>query len=267
MQSTKILTMVQELQHQSVPEEFFNLTQLAEVTFIAGKLSTTDINEIKNYISKSEDNNVKYHEMNQEKANKILAYHNDKQNYESTKKKWKNNWENFMDHNIHYKQMENKNYNTVQVITDSPLLSTASKTYTFLSSSCSSVSSDDDSTKSLLSYSHKVFDRKKQRTFKQSSTESEFDFHYESPQISYNANGTDANDTICDNTNSNQAKSDDDMKHENDTKDNVTHEFCHESQSSDHYESNAEGRIEDHICPECGKKYSTSKFRSWRIDY
>lgn len=227
--------MVQELQHQ--PEDFFNLSTLAEVTLIAGKLSTTDINEIKNYISKSEDVHVNHNENYQENVNKIVLYHDGKHSYESTKKKWKNNWENFKDQ---------------QTIHEN---SPSSKSYTFLSSSCSSVSSDDDSTKSLLSYSHKVFDRKKQRSFKQSSTESEYEFHFENGR---NYDGI--KDASCDNSSSNERMIKGD-ENENDKSEieNGLREFRNSSESCDGKLD--ESSMSDHICPECGKKYSTSESR------
>lgn len=230
--------MVQELQHQ--PEDFFNLSTLAEVTLIAGKLSTTDINEIKNYINKSEDVHVTRGDSFQETSNKILLYHDAKHNYESTKKKWKNNWENFKDQEPHYKKLES-----------SPS-SVSSKSYAFLSSSCSSVSSDDDSTKSLLSYSHKVFDRKKQRSFKQSSTESEYEFQFESHR---ERNYDVIKDTSCDNSNSNEmVKSDDNF---NDNKSEIENGLMENDSNDGKMDDQA---MSDHICPECGKKYSTSEY-------
>lgn len=239
VRQVEITKMVQELQHQ--PEDFFNLSTLAEVTLIAGKLSTTDINEIKNYINKSEDGHVNHHAGSyQENSGKILLYHDAKHSYESTKKKWKNNWENFKGQETHYKKLH--------TLENSPS-SVSSKSYAFLSSSCSSVSSDDDSTKSLLSYSHKVFDRKKQRSFKQSSTESEYEFQFES----HRERNYDAIKDTCDNSNSNEmVKSDENLNDKNEIEQGLM-----ESESLD-------GKVDDqsmsdHICPECGKKYSTSK--------
>lgn len=240
-----VVKMVQELQHQ--PEDFFNLSTLAEVTLIAGKLSTTDINEIKNYINKSEDGHV-----NADSAKNILRYHDAKHNYESTKKKWKNNWENF--------NGQEKLYKKLHAVESSPS-SVSSKSYAFLSSSCSSVSSDDDSTKSLLSYSHKVFDRKKQRSFKQSSTESEYEFQFESHRgRTYEA----IKDASSDNSISNEI-----MKHSeklNDKHDDDLMEFSNDRNSSESLDGkNDDPSMSDHICPECGKKYSTSKFRKMGV--
>lgn len=226
--------MVQELQHQ--PEDFFNLSTLAEVTLIAGKLSTTDINEIKNYISKAEDGHVAH----PEGGNKILLYREGKRSYESTKKKWKNNWENF------------KGQKTIHALENSPS-SVSSKSYAFLSSSCSSVSSDDDSTKSLLSYSHKVFDRKKQRSFKQSSTESEYEFHYENRERHYDA----IKDLSCD-SNSNEMGKGDEISSDKG-------EMAYRNNSDESFDGkNDEALMSDHICPECGKKYSTSECEKCR---
>lgn len=237
--------MVQEIENQ--PGDFFNLSTLAEVTLIAGKLSTTNINEIKNYINKAED--IHMHQPYQSSANKILLYHDPKHNFESTKKKWKNNWENFKDQELHYKKKH--------AVENSPS-SVSSKSYAFLSSSCSSVSSDDDSTKSLLSYSHKVFDRKKQRSFKQSSTESEYDFQFESHRMQ----GYDANkDPSCDDSNLDDMAKNDEISNDINEIDNGTMDFRSERNSSESFDGKTDDHsMSDHICPECGKKYSTSKF-------
>lgn len=257
--------MVQELQHQSVPEEFFNLTQLAEVTLIAGKLSTTDINEIRNYINKTEEDcpteNVVM--MTTSGKSHILSHcHNVVSGYESTKKKWKNHWENFKDQEIHSQYSENVR---VQAHESSP--SSSVKTYAFLSSSCSSVSSDcdDDSTKSLLSYSHKVFDRKKQRSFKQSSTESEYEFHFESQRPPYGVSVGEGGNSIAlhfnenkDTTRCDSRYSDEPLKIDLAENDMSNGEIKNDSMGAN--DGNFEMRNDDHICVECGKKYSTSEY-------
>lgn len=255
--------MVQELQHQSVPEEFFNLTQLAEVTLIAGKLSTTDINEIRNYINKTEEDCPSENVVMMTTSGKshILSHHN-VGGYESTKKKWKNHWENFKDQEIHSQYNENVR---VQAHESSP--SSSVKTYAFLSSSCSSVSSDcdDDSTKSLLSYSHKVFDRKKQRSFKQSSTESEYEFHFESQRPPYGVSVGEGGNSIAlhfNNENKDTPRcdsrySDEPLKIDIAENDMRNGEIKTDNLSAN--DGNFEMRNDDHICVECGKKYSTSK--------
>lgn len=228
--------MVKELQANQ-PEDFFNLSTLAEVTLIAGKLSTTDINEIKNYINKSEDMLKPFSSISQQ-----ILYRNNQQSFESTKKKWKNNWESLKNQETRFKKIH-------------PLESSSNSFH----SSCSSVcnSSDDDSTKSLLSYSHKVFDRKKQRSFKQSSTESEYDFHYENHRMrAYDA----IKDTSCDDSNSNGILKSDDMANDKNEID-----YCNDQRLNDSFDAKTDDQHSDHICPECGKKYSTSELRSDRI--
>jgi hypothetical protein len=260
--------MVQELQHQAVPEEFFNLTQLAEVTLIAGKLSTTDINEIKNYISKSDDFQPTNGGNENTQHNRILThlnnhhYHHHTHSYESTKKKWKNHWEeNFK---VQEAQYENYTQSRVQAHESSPTSVSSPKTYAFLYSSCSSVCSDscdDDSTKSLLSYSHKVFDRKKQRSFKQSSTESEYEFHFECQRPPYIANEMQHfKDTSCDLSASSELLKADALKTTNNTSCNEDNNSSMSEDKSDNFDGNlSESKSDVHQCPECGKKYSTSK--------
>jgi hypothetical protein len=256
--------MVQELQHQSVPEEFFNLTQLAEVTLIAGKLSTTDINEIRNYISKSEEDCHGSEMTTTENSHShILTHHNEKclnvVGYESTKKKWKNHWENFKEQEIHSPPPQ---YEIAARIENSPSSSSV-KTYAFLSSSCSSVSSDcdDDSTKSLLSYSHKVFDRKKQRSFKQSSTESEYEFHFECQRPPYSISGESNIASQCDNHNKDYSMTttaDGALKIDLAENDMSSDEIKSEDPNAS--DGNFEMKNDDHhMCPECGKRYSTSE--------
>ena len=254
--------MVQELQHQ--PEDFFNLTQLAEVTLIAGKLSTTDINEIRNYINKTEEDCSSENVMMTTAVGKSKSNHNVVvSGYESTKKKWKNHWENFKDREIHTQFNENAR---VQTYESSP--SSSVKTYAFLSSSCSSISSDDDSTKSLLSYSHKVFDRKKQRSFKQSSTESEYEFHFESQRPPYGYN-VDINEGGGKNialhfheNNKDTSKCDNEYLNEHLKIENDLGNQGMMDKNLDSMDGNFEMRNDDHICVECGKKYSTSELKA-----
>jgi hypothetical protein len=228
--STKKKKMVQELQQHT--EDFINLSTLAEVTLIAGKLSTTDINEIKNYINKSEDMHVNHSENYHENHHHHHHHLHPKIGYESTKKKWKNNWE-----------------------------STAQRKLHALSSSCSSVSSDDDSTKSLLSYSHKVFDRKKQRSFKQSSTESEYEFHFDTHHHHHHHHHHSSFDAIknlsCDSSSSSTCShSDETMRSDESCMKSTNDSMINENEKMTNGE---EIPTNDHICPECGKKYSTSE--------
>lgn len=303
--------MVQELQQHSVPEELYNLTQLAEVTLIAGKLSTTDVDQIKNYISKSDvpmDSPAtssldelpgKYSYYNLQPAhiqhsNRLIPINYepssdndyDKFSYESTKKKWKNDWENhrkyqdadnesppinyleqplnfFMGDNTKLPSNNNKISSTSSASSPN---SSSTLSYLVLSSPSSSISSDDDSSKSVSSYSHKIFDRKKKRTFPQSSTESDNnsltgDLDRDTTKSSTNL----SNDTICDNnlTENNKPNSDNNFNKFNSSSVSAAllNECYERGTIWNPPQDNSKGGASDdgmHVCPECGKKYSTS---------
>jgi hypothetical protein len=303
--------MVQELQQHSVPEELYNLTQLAEVTLIAGKLSTTDVDQIKNYISKSDGpmdstttssgieevpGRYSYYNLQPahiQHANKLIpiSYEPstdndyDKFSYESTKKKWKNDWENHRK----YQEVDNesppRNYLEQPLnffmgdVTKSPISqhkpssvssvsspnSSSTLSYLVLSSPSSSISSDDDSSKSVSSYSHKIFDRKKKRTFPQSSTESDNNSltgDLDRDTTKYSTNLT--NDIICDNLNlteSNKQNSDNNINKFNESSVSSVLNDCYERGTIwNPPQDGCKGGSDDgmHVCPECGKKYSTS---------
>lgn len=93
-----IKNMVHEIRVEGVPEELYNLTQLAEVSLAAGKLpyslpnthvEASFCNVDSKKMSQSNDKNVSYHTLNgptHDSCNdKILNY--------TTKKKWKSEWE------------------------------------------------------------------------------------------------------------------------------------------------------------------------------
>lgn len=293
--------MVQELLQQqqspSVPDELYNLTQLCEVSLIAGKLRTTDINDIKNYINRGDapmEQNYSYQYYNTQPYHHFHNSHHvirpipisydqstdsdyDKLNYESTKKKWKNDWENnrkYQDKNDesskHFFTNENNNNHNAQ---NSPLSLSASSTpisnssststlsYLLLSPPSSSISSDDDSSKSISSYSHKVFDRKKHRTFRQLTLDSDSLPGDQDRQPTEAANSTQTDNVkqickklnFCD-SNLNFRSSDNNFNQFNES--NLVRDNASESDSNSANKAN--GTEEFHNCPECGKKYSTS---------
>lgn len=242
--------MVHEIEG-GVPEELYNLTQLAEVSLAAGKLPqpasyreeefcTYPMNHKSNM---NFDKNINGVESYQDNDNKVLNYSTT--NTTSTKKKWKNEWEescyqrtnstvypaaNMFNINTlsgphmnnhallttnsyqHHLQNYDSPYGSATMMNNNQNIDTSRRNSLVSTSSSLASSSDDDS--SLFSYSHKVFDRKKVRR-----------------NIDYGAH---CPNNSADNTNSmtNSTESD---------------------QGS--VESGAE---EIHTCPECGKKYSTS---------
>lgn len=296
--------MVQELQLQqqlqqspSDTEQFYNLTQLAEV---ASQIrSTANMPDIKQYTGMDEHYGRQYYNLQPAHHYQHSHYRHpvirpipinydqstdndyDKLSYEPTKKKWKNDWENYRNRYLekvnespkHYYNNENASDNNVQ---NSPLsLSTSSTpisnssnstssalSYLLLSSPSSSISSDDDSSKSVSSYSHKVFDLKKQRTFRQLTTDSDSlpseQDHREPPpahtSIDHSACKAEE-ENFCDNY-SNLVRSDSNFSQLNEET-NLSRDYGSETDSS---LINKLSGTEDccHVCPECGKKYSTS---------
>ena len=262
--------MVQELQQLSVPEEFYNLAQLAEVTLIAKKLSTTDVSQIKNYISKGDlqANNEQSVFYQDQQMLPINYDPNDYERfyYEPTKKKWRNDWENcrkiggdtmLQDSNegnkfTKFYLHDKRDYliNQCQQTNIDKSISDSSNSYLLLSSSSSSISSsDDDSSKSIVSnYSHKIFDRKKQRTFKHSAEEDQ----------SSNSDGDALNRRLDVDEHQVSYYEDNLMEMNKQMDENDYHMHEPNSLIFNNNGHNKIGAEDIHICPECGKKYSTS---------
>ncbi|XP_018802356.1 PREDICTED: oocyte zinc finger protein XlCOF8.4 isoform X2 [Bactrocera latifrons] len=196
-------------QATAIPEELYNLTQLAEVTLAAGRLSTTNITEIKDYI----------------KRHKALEYLAD----ETTAPKPANVPQISEPSSAIAKPVNSLNndyeFQNNQTDDHSCNSSLTVQRTTFYSSS------DDDSNY----YSHKVFDRKKLRR-STISDHSRYDEHSCSSLPSCSS------DEHFMGSSSNSSNSEG-------------------SKLSDGAEGSAHGvnlLDYEHICPECGKKYSTS---------
>lgn len=129
----------------AIPDELYNLTQLAEVTMAASKLSTTNLQQIKAYFrheESEEDDGI----VIEDRGNAREAYFAARQGSESgdsfrmQKYKLKSNYWN-----------QNRTYDSV---TSSPNSR----------SSCLSLSDDEVEKSSVVyNYSHKIFDRRKSR--------------------------------------------------------------------------------------------------------
>lgn len=222
--------MVQEIGISPVPDELYNLTQLAEVTLAAGKLSTTNIHQIKSYIQQTSDIDRNYYHSNDYypayPSPVFVQKVSDVDDYKSLP--LSSNWDYWtdnggVDNHFYLPHTPWQKYdNTKSVITHSVIKyekrltqneqpqSIGGETTVSSLSSSSSLSSDDDS---IFSYSHKIFDRKKSR-------------------------GTNViSPTLC---------SSDDQREEC----NLVGVIMKAGKD--------EKSEESHICPECGKKYSTS---------
>nr|XP_014095185.2 zinc finger protein 37 [Bactrocera oleae] len=217
-------------QATAIPEELYNLTQLAEVTLAAGRLSTTNITEIKDYIKRHKaldylaDETTapkKANDPQMSEPSSVIEKPASSANNGSSNGLWHKNQE-FNARNQPYDNTEFQNNQTGHHNCNTLL--TVPRT-TFYSSS------DDDSNY----YSHKVFDRKKLRR-STISDHSRYDEHSCSSLPSCSS------DEHFMGSSSNSSNSEG-------------------SKLSDGAEGNTHDANlldDEHICPECGKKYSTS---------
>lgn len=241
--------MVQEIGISPVPDELYNLTQLAEVTLAAGKLSTTNIQQIKSYIQQTTDSDRNYYHTNDfypaYPSPVFVQKVSDVDDYKSLP--ISSNWDYWTDNGgvdnhfyLPHTPSWQKYDNAKSVITHSvikyekraiqdepPSVNNEITTSSLLSSSSSSsLSSDDDS---IFSYSHKIFDRKKSRGGTHNVISPPLSSSDEQQQLK---------------------------------------QHHQQQQQQQREECNLVGVImkagkdekceESHICPECGKKYSTS---------
>ncbi|KAL9909670.1 kahuli [Glossina fuscipes fuscipes] len=202
-------------QTSAIPEELYNLTQLAEVTLAAVRLSTTNASEIKEYI-----NNAKF----QSSGATDLHRPSDGDRRITTLPA--------SELNSHEKQTETQSQSLMKgSYQDS--VSSRFENIPMPNLVTSVSSSDDDS----YYYSHKVFDRKKSRR-STISDHSRYDEHScsSAPSCSgdeqFQSIGYSQNGSIIGNL----------------------------AQISSHSSGTSSSSLSDdeHVCPECGKKYSTS---------
>lgn len=243
--------MVQSTYPHTVPEELYNLTQLADVTLAAGKLSTTNIQKIKAYIHR-EDNQIvppndcteskpdllnsqfgKFHPSNCVKSEQHNVYDRihkttniemrDEINPHSVIKSTINCEisVSFQSSEFHHRMSESSQH----------LLTAAAKKLTALSAS-----SEDDSI--YHNYSHKIFDKRRTRKLSFQSDDSSLDLYNRRNSFhaaTYFGVGNREND--------------DSMMSNSETD---STDFVDACKTTD-----ANGD-DVHVCPECSKKYSTS---------
>ncbi len=216
--------MVQEMDH-NVPEELYNLTQLADVTLAAGKLNTTNIEQVEQELINDEkvfDYSRKYHVANES----IMAQPiDDFQPIFTTALK------------PHIEPFNNKIHSVIKV--NQPNRSETTKQNIsgnlIMDKQTNFSSSEDDST---YNYSHKIFDKRKSRKLSYQSDDSEYDvrrFSKDRFSLFVEKNVPEIDDSLM-------------------SSETESHDCMELSKSSDLASSGEDV----HVCPECGKKYSTS---------
>lgn len=260
----------------SVPEELYNLTQLADVTLAAGKLSTTNIQKIKEYI-KNEDimptqietnhllpiskmslikrcnsSDVSDSPNTMDSPQKIFSDSGYISDLECTEKKTFL----YAMHSHQSQSLDNDVPMSESSITPIKIHSLSEQRQSSFSSS------EDDST---YNYSHKIFDKRKSRKL-----------HYQSDNLRNTSKITNA----FNHNTMNSIETEDSMlsiseseSNEDDPKQKTIEQIATNATNQSHslqslasklINTEAEmtlksnGSDDVHTCPECGKKYSTS---------
>lgn len=256
----------------SVPEELYNLTQLANVTLAAGKLSTTNIQTIKDYIrgeestvapsttnrtplqitellvvkrsSSTSDASDSSSELNS--PQKLLSDAGYMSDFDYLDKKTFL----FALHSNHSQSLDNDN------VTISNSLAMSKSFAEQRQSSFSS--SEDDST---YNYSHKIFDKRKSRKLHYQTQNAD---HHSKSEKACSENGmvVETEDSMLSISESESNDGDSERKtkrtksvgDDTSAREKSTGELTSETESI-----NGGSNTDDvHTCPECGKKYSTS---------
>ncbi|KAJ6641388.1 Transcriptional repressor scratch 2, partial [Pseudolycoriella hygida] len=213
--------MVQEMD-RNVPEELYNLTQLADVTLAAGKLNTTNLEQVQEFI----------------KEEKIFDY--------SRKYPVAANDSNFTGiqssdfHPIFTTSLKplNDPYNNKihSVIKANPPNEQTNRTGNLMMDKQSNFSSSEDDSSYI--YSHKIFDKRKSRKLSYQSDDSECElrrFNSNRFSLFVDKNVPEIEDSLL-------------------SSETESHDCMEMSKITD---STSSGE-DVHVCPECGKKYSTS---------
>lgn len=215
--------MVQEMDH-TVPEELYNLTQLADVTLAAGKLSTTNIEQVHEFMH---DEKVFDYSRKYSISDEPLTTQNQAIDYQPIfTAALKPQIEPFND-KIHSVIRGNPPTELTNQRTASNLVTDKMTNFS---------SSEDDS--STYNYSHKIFDKRKSRKLSYQSDDSEYDarrFNHDRFSLFVEKSVPEVDDSL--------------MSSETESHDRLEISKIGDSASSG----------EDvHVCPECGKHYSTS---------
>lgn len=225
-------------QMASVPEELYNLTQLADVTLAAGKLSTTNVQKIKNFIKHEPTADDPSRPINLTELI-VLKHCNSASDLSESSADTPRRTLNDSGYITDMEYSEKKSF--LYALHSGPNMSIESENSmknsckrqikSFVEQQQSSFSSSEDD--STYNYSHKIFDKRKARKI-----------CYDNPEHTYNDEKTfERSPTV---------ETEDSMLSISETESNA--EFSSSTKSTDGT-SNAD---DVHTCPECNKKYSTS---------
>lgn len=255
----------------SVPEELYNLTQLADVTLAAGKLSTTNIQTIKEYIRSEESiTPTTPQTINRplQMTELIVMKRNNSSDASDTSSDT-NSPQKFLSDAGYMSDMEYSDKKTFLYALHSNHSQSMDTDISIAESRSASIkssfseqrqssfsSSEDDST---YNYSHKIFDKRKSRKLHyQSQNHSENAMKSTKP---FNSNSMETEDSMLSisETESNDGDGQRKIKSNSIIDDVDSREKINADLASETESMNSNCGTEDvHTCPECGKKYSTS---------
>lgn len=252
----------------SVPEELYNLTQLADVTLAAGKLSTTNIQTIKDYI-RGEETPAASHPNRPLQMTELIVVKRCNSSNTSDSSSETNSPQKLLSDAGYMSDIEYLDKKTFLYALHSNH-SQSMDTDTSVADSCAASiksfgeqrqssfsSSEDDST---YNYSHKIFDKRKSRKLLYQSQNAE---NLSKMSSTFNSNGITAETEDSMLSISETESNDDEARQKikaNSIVDNmVPREQTGGDVASETESMNSSGGCDDvHTCPECGKKYSTS---------
>lgn len=226
--------MIHEMSEKSsIPEELYNLTQLADVTLAASRLSTTNIQTIKNYMQNGEA--VSLTELMPRKQSNEDESHNTNSDLIFERSHNDSGYTSDVDKS-HKQRNHSSKVERVNEMTKSIVNLDVTPKKMFIDQRQSSFSSSEDD--SPYNYSHKIFDKRKSRKLFYQSDDS----IYLSPEkpITFEKHSLVVEET------------EDSLLSVSESDSNA------EIYSSGKSMDCISGSDDVHNCPECGKKYSTS---------
>lgn len=266
--------MIHDAANQSastVPEELFNLTQLANVTLAAGKLSTTNIQTIKDYIRCEESTITPSNPNRPLQITELLAVKrsNSSSDASDSSSSEINSPQKLLSdagYMSDFDYMDKKTFlyalhsnNNQSLDNDTHTMSNLSPTSkAFAEQRQSSFSSSEDD--SPYNYSHKIFDKRKSRKQTQNA-----DHHLKlANSFSQNGMGIETEDSMLSISESESNDGDSGRTTTTNRINSIANDLNAADKSTGELTSEAESlngtsNSDDvHTCPECGKKYSTS---------
>lgn len=248
-----------------VPEELYNLTQLADVTLAAGKLATTNVHKIKEFIKIDEPAPAHDEDEHSDgRPSELLlmkctaATDNAKKMDASPKLPSDGGYISDLDCNDRQKSGSHLTSPEAAQLVDADVImldvsKMPGKLHTLAEQRQSSFSSSEDD--STYNYSHKIFDKRKSRKLQLDDGERAT---LKASGLPGKANGISAETEDSMLSTSEAEGADDDAKHSANRCTAMANDAGSDGKNASDTDAAMRASEDVHTCPECGKKYSTS---------